>query len=97
MSNDDTPHGWYLPATGEWNLYYAFRQIVNETLANMVAYGATVPKAPDSFTGNAEDFGYWTSTEVDATRAWHINAKGQLHYNHLKTRADKRTRAIISF
>ena len=97
MSNDDTPHGWYLPATGEWNLYYAFRQIVNETLAKMVAYGATVPKAPDSFTGNAEDFGYWTSTEVDATRAWHINAKGQLHYNHLKTRADKRTRAIISF
>lgn len=97
MSNGDIPYGWYMPAVGEWNLYYAFRQIVNETLAKMVTYGATVPKAPDDFTGNAEDFGYWTSTEVDNTRAWHINAKGQVHYNHLKTRVDKRTRAIISF
>lgn len=85
---------WYLPSSGEWNLYYAFRANVNETLSRLASYGATVPM---SFGSKPDDAGYWTSTESGNATAVHINSKGQIHAGHNKNRSDKHVRPVIEF
>lgn len=91
-----THQEWYMPSCGEWNIFYAFRATINETLQKLadMGYNASVTT---SFGAKPDDAGYWTSTEVNNNCAVHINSKGQIHLGHKKERSDKHVRAVIEF
>lgn len=70
-------NGWYLPAAGEMYLCFAYRDVINHTLAMLSDLGFNAAQ----LSGN-KDGAYWSSTEAADSKkiyAVSINGKGQVH------------------
>ena len=64
----DFAQGWYLPASAQMRCVYSKIPILN---ASLQMVGGT----PFSMTAI---WGYWSSTEADSSRAWHLDENGQI-------------------
>ena len=71
--------GWYLPASAQMRCVYSKIPILN---ASLQMVGGT----PFSMTAI---WGYWSSTEADSSRAWHLDENGQI------TSYDKTTNYLV--
>ena len=76
---------WYIPSLGE-----LYRIFINKKAINAALEFAKGDKLQDSW--------YWTSTEISATYAWHLNLfDGNTNYWYTKASNTTRVRAVSAF